>query len=826
MSCPYALSLTTNASTGTDTNIKYDVDDNDNDNDEKTSTENHDDDDHHHHSSPIPSLPQVLNLNNLDKLDNDNSGNNMTMTPMQALQLAKSSCPAFQSSCPFRNVQDAHSMKKALESLPKSHLEIAAIDTIADTTATDASSASSAANAANNGVGKGGKGGKGGNSTSGIHFEFEKDKDHSKKGHAEITSTTTESNSNSNSNNMTEHGNSKSNGRMSIGINQTLRVALQHVHNVSQSLRSGSELGSGSGSSVSMSMSAKAKTEAKTPTTTGSNKDPNSELEPFLPHTDTNTPTHTHTDHNNNTNNNTTVKPSTTQGRSRSNSFMESHRKFELAGGICPYKTLNPNYKSSGSGNGSAGGSGSSSNAVKFVNAMEELSFNAILAQLIDKQDTIASVTLPSTSTSAANSTANSASTSATTIPTTTKTQSQLASTSTSTLRKSRSSNSLSTALKIGTAASHSSAESVHFVKEFIKGNIQLPLYIKLLSNLYWVYKTLECELDKFAPTSFPTLHKVELYRMESLQDDLEFFCTGLDFDVDVDNDENANANAEIERKIPPSQATKDYMHRIEYIAKVEPLLLLSHAYTRYLGDLSGGKVLARVAKRALNLGGSKSSEEGKGTDKGSSTSTVCDGLSFYHFSKIASAKIFKDEYRQSLDNLDFLTVEQIERLVAEANVAFVLNMRIFEELDVLDGVKGAAVRDYGEATSYYEECIKEQEMRKEAGEDGGDDEGSDGDYDRGHAALFGEMGMEGVECPFAKLGGPNPHKKKVEEEGSGGDGDGDGRRTGKTLEVDAHRHKGDGRCPWPFVFFHDPKTGMQDWQTWLVIGLVLCWAW
>ena len=34
-----------------------------------------------------------------------------------------------------------------------------------------------------------------------------------------------------------------------------------------------------------------------------------------------------------------------------------------------------------------------------------------------------------------------------------------------------------------------------------------------------------------------------------------------------------------------------------------------------------------------------------------------------------------------------YLTDAEIERLVAEANVAFVLNMRIFEELDVMSGV-------------------------------------------------------------------------------------------------------------------------------------------
>ena len=34
------------------------------------------------------------------------------------------------------------------------------------------------------------------------------------------------------------------------------------------------------------------------------------------------------------------------------------------------------------------------------------------------------------------------------------------------------------------------------------------------------------------------------------------------------------------------------------------------------------------------------------------------------------------------------------------------------------------------------------------------------------------------------------------------------------------------GQCPWPFVCFHDPKTGMKDFQTWIVIWLVLSFAW
>ena len=125
---------------------------------------------------------------------------------------------------------------------------------------------------------------------------------------------------------------------------------------------------------------------------------------------------------------------------------------------------------------------------------------------------------------------------------------------------------------------------------------------------------------------------------------------------------------------------TLDYTQRIQYIAEKEPLLLLSHANTRYIGDLSGGKILARTAKKGLNL---------KGADS---------GLSFYEF---------EDGYRQALDKMMYLTDVEIERLVTEPNVAFVLNMRIFEESVVLSGVYGAEVRSYESATGYYEDCVK-----------------------------------------------------------------------------------------------------------------------
>ena len=57
-------------------------------------------------------------------------------------------------------------------------------------------------------------------------------------------------------------------------------------------------------------------------------------------------------------------------------------------------------------------------------------------------------------------------------------------------------------------------------------------------------------------------------------------------------------------------------MNRINQISKEKPELLVAHAYTRYLGDLSGGQILKKIAQRGMGLQGSE-------------------GLAFYEFDKI-----------------------------------------------------------------------------------------------------------------------------------------------------------------------------------------------
>lgn len=56
-------------------------------------------------------------------------------------------------------------------------------------------------------------------------------------------------------------------------------------------------------------------------------------------------------------------------------------------------------------------------------------------------------------------------------------------------------------------------------------------------------------------------------------------------------------------------------------------------------------------------------------------------GTSFYNFCDIDNEKEFKEMYRNALNNVP-LNDMQIEQVIAEANISFNLNMKIFQELD------------------------------------------------------------------------------------------------------------------------------------------------
>ena len=203
----------------------------------------------------------------------------------------------------------------------------------------------------------------------------------------------------------------------------------------------------------------------------------------------------------------------------------------------------------------------------------------------------------------------------------------------------------LATMLREGTKTSHTMAENVGFVKCFLKGVVEKKSYRKLVTDLYFVYAAMEEEMERLK--DHPIVSQIyfpELNREQSLETDLQFYY---------------GPNWKSQIKITPSGQA--YVDRIHQVANEAPELLVSHSYTRYLGDLSGGQILKKIAQNAMNLDG--------------------EGTAFYEFADIDDEKAFKDKYRAAMNGLE-VDQETADRIVDEANDAFGMNMRMFQELE------------------------------------------------------------------------------------------------------------------------------------------------
>ena len=230
---------------------------------------------------------------------------------------------------------------------------------------------------------------------------------------------------------------------------------------------------------------------------------------------------------------------------------------------------------------------------------------------------------------------------------------------------------SFSVDLKEGTKESHSAAENTKFVASFLRGVVDYEEYRKLLTNFYYVYDTMEQRIRETEDPMVQAIKSEDLERKEAIERDLEYYY-----------------GADWKEKQIPSEACNKYCHRLNEVAEQNPYLLVAHHYTRYIGDLSGGKILKEITARVLNP------PEGKGLD-------------FYEFPSIPNAKMFKQNYRAILDNLGTDTSQE-NALITEANYAFRLNMYMFDE------IQGSASKSFLKlALSYLGSFVKEMTVSK-----------------------------------------------------------------------------------------------------------------
>lgn len=196
------------------------------------------------------------------------------------------------------------------------------------------------------------------------------------------------------------------------------------------------------------------------------------------------------------------------------------------------------------------------------------------------------------------------------------------------------------------TAQAHRLAESTNFVKGILRGVMDMESFANMQAGMYLVYEAMEEELERHK--DHPLVSEVyfeQLRRRQVLEQDMQFLY-GDDWREQM-------------RMTPMRQK---YIDRIREVGAKDPALLVAHSYTRYLGDLSGGQVIAKIARRSLGLSGP-------------------DGLRFFEFEEIEDGKAFKEEYRKRLNELDLDEV-RARAIVEEAKRVFALNQALFEELE------------------------------------------------------------------------------------------------------------------------------------------------
>ncbi len=206
-----------------------------------------------------------------------------------------------------------------------------------------------------------------------------------------------------------------------------------------------------------------------------------------------------------------------------------------------------------------------------------------------------------------------------------------------------------SEALRAGSRAEHESAESSTFVADLLAGRASAAQYVAYLRRLRIVYAALEAAVhDHRDHPALAGAHDPALHRGEALDADLVHWSGGASPDV-------------------RSPAADAYRERLAQVRST-PHLLLAHHYTRYLGDLSGGQVLARAVRRGF---------PDRRLERG--------GLDFYAFDALDRPVPWKRAYRAHLDALA-LTPQEDLALVAEVRRAFGLNHDLLDEVAALAG--------------------------------------------------------------------------------------------------------------------------------------------
>ncbi|MCP1387685.1 biliverdin-producing heme oxygenase [Corynebacterium sp. TA-R-1] len=203
----------------------------------------------------------------------------------------------------------------------------------------------------------------------------------------------------------------------------------------------------------------------------------------------------------------------------------------------------------------------------------------------------------------------------------------------------------LSEALKAHTAAAHDQAENSRFMAGLAHGELSKDDVTRLTVQYWHIYTALEAAVRR--ASSHPAVALVadpRLERVPALEADLAAL-------LGADWREHAAA----------TEATEEYVAELNALGAEDGPAVIAHHYVRYLGDISGGQVLARVFAQHYGL------ED--------------EALHFYDFAEIGKIPPYRKAYKAALDEMA-LTEDETTALIETAKRAFGLNMGVFRSLD------------------------------------------------------------------------------------------------------------------------------------------------
>lgn len=200
--------------------------------------------------------------------------------------------------------------------------------------------------------------------------------------------------------------------------------------------------------------------------------------------------------------------------------------------------------------------------------------------------------------------------------------------------------------LREATAPLHGELEHHALMQRILGGRVTIPQYCLYLRNLHPIYAALERALvARGDEPSLQAFSHPALFRSDAIVRDLRRLAGEAWAALHV---------------LPSADAYADSLHRL---SATQPALLGAHAYVRYLGDLSGGRMVRSRVASALSL----------------DTEETEDGLAFYAF--VTPPGALARQLRIDLQSLP-LSPAVAGEFVAEAVAGFERHRTLFDELE------------------------------------------------------------------------------------------------------------------------------------------------